>query len=239
MKLILKSLSVLIGLALIALVIISFIAWARAPDMLASTISKKLKVSVAIDDMHLSLGAIEIDKLEIGNPTGSTLPKAFTSETIRIDAPLIRYLDEAIVIDLITIEDIYLGLEFDSAKSAKGNWTTIMSNGLSTTQKNEKTKRPRKVLIKKLVLKNLSPELVYNQGDRRVRRLSTIPYMEFTNITSDQGIPSDEIMDSVLGQMLQSVFFKENLKNMLQDLILAPTDTIDTFLSPFKGLFGK
>jgi hypothetical protein len=45
-------------------------------------------------------------------------------------------------------------------------------------------------------------------------------------------------MNSVLAQMLQSVFLKENLKNMLDNLIQQP-EQIQKFITPFKGLFGS
>jgi hypothetical protein len=46
------------------------------------------------------------------------------------------------------------------------------------------------------------------------------------------------VMNSVLGDMLKQVFIKENLKNMLQELMNQP-GPIQQYLSPFKGLFGE
>ena len=232
-----------VAIVIAALVIVAFIGWSRVPDILANNHSKKLQVPVEIDDIHLSFHEIKVDNFEIGNVPGSILQKAFSAEEILVDAPLHNYLDPAIQIDEIQLNDVYLGLEFASSKSPKGNWTTIMSNLKNSTEKTSTTeKKPEKersLLIRRLVINNLQVEVVYVQDGTPVKKLPIIKQMVLQNINSQEGLPLDQIMKSVLGQMLQSVFLQENLNNMMKGVFDAPQSEFDKLLQPFKGLFNS
>jgi uncharacterized protein involved in outer membrane biogenesis len=235
MKIFFSTLAGLIVLIILAAAIVGFIFWSRVPDMLANNLSKKMKVSVTIDSMGLGLGSIDLHKIDIGNPPKSILSKAFSCNEIDVKAPLTRYLSKNIVIDEIDLKDVYLGLEFDSPSSTKGNWTRIMSNMKSTSSMEKKTDRT--VLIHKIVLTNTNVDVVYKKDGGQIKKLPTIDRMELTEISSEGGVPMDQITNSVLGEMLKQVFIKENLKNMMQDL-LQPNSPVQKFLAPFKGLFG-
>lgn len=224
---------------IVCAVILLIIVKSRIPDMVTNNLSKKLKVAVSIDSMDFLPTAIQVNKMVIANPSGyGYLPKAFSSEEIRINAPLTRYLATNIVIDEIDVNDIYLGLEFDSAKSTNGNWTVLMSNYQKEAKFNELSSEQKKrtVFIKKLLLRNISVELIFLKDGTKVKRLPKIDQIELENISSEGGLPMDQLMNSVLGNMLKSVFTKENLQNMLKDLF-NPEKTIDKVIKPFKGLF--
>ncbi len=61
--------------------------------------------------------------------------------------------------------------------------------------------------------------------------------MELTEISSEGGLPMDQILNSVLGQMLKEVFVKQNLKNMIQQFMNTPSP-VQQYLAPFKGFFN-
>jgi hypothetical protein len=228
----------LIVIIILAIVVILFLGWSRVPDMLANTMSKKLQVAVEIEDIGLSLNSLKIDNFEIGNPKGSILSKAFSSELIEIDAPLTRYLDQNIVIEQVLIDKVYLGLEFENSRSTKGNWTTIMGNlkSSSAPAAKEKEGEKRTLLIKSLVLSNIDTDVVYRQEGGKIQHLPTINRIELKNISSEGGFPIDQLMNSILGQMLQQVFIKQNLKNMLEDILDRQQGPWKQLLEPFKNL---
>jgi hypothetical protein len=256
MKTFFSTVAGFVVIIILAAVVIGFIFWSRVPDILANNLSKKMKVSVEIDGIGLGWGTIDVKKIQIGNPPGSILAKAFTCNEIDVISPFTRYLDQDIVIDEIDVKDVYLGLEFDSASGTSGNWTTIMGNLKSTTgagtdtgrhQKRRKKEEPapsasngnsRTVLIHRLVLTNIDVDVVYRKDGGKVQKLPNIPRIELTEISSEGGLPLDQIMNSVLGEMLKQVFLKQNLKNMMQNLIENPNNPIRQYLSPFKGLFN-
>ena len=255
MKTFLFSLAGIVTVIILAAVIVSFIFWSRVPDILANNLSKKMKVSVEIDSIGLGWGKIDLKKIQIGNPSGSILAKAFSCNEIDVLAPFTNYLSQNIVIDEIDVNDVYLGLEFDSASGTTGNWTTIMGNlnaspdSSAATSKGKKKRKEqpapagassssRTVLIHRLVLTNIDVDVVYRKDGGKVKRLPRIPRIELTEISSEGGLPMNQIMNSVLGEMLKQVFLKENLKNMMQDLMDNPNIPFKQYLSPFKGMFN-
>ncbi|MGE5196585.1 MAG: AsmA family protein [Anaerolineae bacterium] len=230
-----KSISGWLAIIIIVAIIIAMIGWSRVPDILAQSFSKKMKVSVQIDDINLRWDAIHIDKVEIGNPPGSILPKALGCEHVDIIAPLFHYLKKFIEIDQIALDTIYLGLEFDSQASTNGNWTTIMNNFKESERASSKNqKASRKVLIKKLILTNISIDLVYRKDGGKIKKLPPIKKLEFTNVTSEGGIPLDQMTDAILTETLRSIFQKENLKDMLQNILENEKGPFNKFVEPFK-----
>jgi hypothetical protein len=235
----LKSVLGLAVLLLVAVLVIAYVAWGRVPGSLSVLLTEKLKVPVSIEEISLSFRTVQADAIVIGNPRGSILPKAFSAQTTRLHAPLTEYLQDTIVIDTLTIDTIYLGLEFDSPTSTKGNWTVIMGNLQSSTRSSPKEEKPKSVLIKQVILTNISTEVVYKQDGGNVQKLPLIDRMELTNVSSQGGVPLDQLMNSVLGQMLQSVFVRENLKNMMNDILEQNMPSqFEDVLEPLKGLFN-
>ncbi len=238
MKTFVKSAVGLVVLVFIGALIILFIMWSRVPDILAGNLSKKLKVVVEIGDIDLSPRSIDIEKLEIGNPRGYSLPRAFAVDRIAINAPLTRYLHNDIVIDEIDLDNVYLGLEFDSPRGAQGNWTTIMHNAKAAQDSGGKSKKT--VLIHRLVLNNIQTDLLYRTQGGKVRRLPVIKRMELNEISSEGGSLSDQLMNSALGEMIKQVFIQQNLKDLL-DNVLSPgqgNSPVDQAIKQFRGLLN-
>lgn len=229
------------GVIALACIVIAglFLLSSLAPDFIASGLSKNLKVAVTIGDMSFSLDKITIKHLDIANVPNSRLPKALSIKTICSKCPLLNYLKETVNIEQITLDDIYLGLEFDTPKSAQGNWTVLMSNLESTTASTSK-EESKTVIIKELILTNIEVDVVYKSSGGSIKKLKPIPRIVLHEINSSQGFPADQIMKSVLGQMLKSVFVEENLKNMFDDFLTnPPKNAADAILQPFKSLFGS
>ncbi len=236
------KLSRIILIIILVVVAILAITWNRMPQMLANSLSKKLQVSDEIKDIKVRPGHINIEHLEIGSPQGYHLPRSFSADEISIQAPLLHYFDQNIVIEEIVLDTVYLGIEFTKLGSKEGNWTQIMKNykentgGSESSPSEEKGKKNNKsVLIKKLILKNISVDLSYRDSGT-VQHLQQIDYLEFTNITSEGGIPADQITNLIMQQMLKAVFSKENLENMIEGFLQSPQQGIQNFLQPFKGL---
>jgi hypothetical protein len=237
MKTFFKSLGGLIVLCILGAGIFLFFASSRLPNRIASYLSQTLKVGVEIGDIHFSLNKIKVDNFVVGNPPGYKLKKAFSIEDTEILAPVSRYLHDAIVIDEIDMNNVYIGLEFQSIKSTEGNWTTIMSNAQSAQTKSAASASKKTVLIKKLVLKNIKVDLLY-QSDGKVRQLRTIPQIVLTNISSQGGNLTDQLMNSALGEAVKEVFVQENLKDVLNKIFQLPSGNPSDVLNGIKGLFN-
>jgi len=212
-----------------------FFAWNMVPSWVTSKLSKEAGVTVTIGDIGATLDRINVRRFYMGNPPGRVLSKALTIQKAEIDAPISHYLEDHITIDKVDAKNIYIGVEFDKKGSSNGNWTTIMGNIKRNALQNGGKKKT--VLIRKLILRNIDIDLAYTNERGKVKRLKTIDKIELNNISSEGGIPSSVIMDIVLQQMLDEIFSRENLQNMIQGIIQG----IDSNgkLAPLQGIFGE
>lgn len=224
-------------LFIVLIIVVFFLGWSKVPDMVADNLSKKLQVQAAVGDIKLARDSIKATHLQIGNPPGyGTLPKAFSADTLLVTAPLSNYLKKDIVIEEVVVDGIYLGLEFDSISGTKGNWTVIMSYFQKAMEEAKAQAVSQKtILIKKLVFTNISTFVVFVKEGKGIKTLRKIDRMEFYNVGSEGGFPTDQLLHSILGKMLKSVFEKENLKNMLNELLKNPQKSLDTLIKPFKS----
>jgi uncharacterized protein involved in outer membrane biogenesis len=232
-KRIILSLVGIIVVAIIAAGIAIALLWSRLPGIISSKLSEKMGVNVAIGDMRFGWNDIDIHNVEVGNPRGYFLPKAFTAKIISMFTPLPNYLDNPIVIDRIEINNVYVGIELDSKGSKKGNWTAILGN----LQANQSTGKGKSVLIKKLILTNIDIDLAYTK-EHQVNHLDRIKKLEFDNVSSEKGIPYEQISSIIFNQMLKKIFTIENITDMLQNFIPQGTPGGDA-LQLFKGVFGS
>jgi len=235
-----KVLIIVFG-CVVALILLGIFGWNMLPSWISHQLSSRAKVDVSIQDIHLGTSSIEVDNIRVGNPPKTILEHALLVRKLRVDVPFSRFFDDRIVIEEMLLNDVYLGIEFDNTKSSKGNWSRIMKNLKESTGK-EKEKAASKgdtksVLIRKLILTNVNVDLAYTTGGQGVRRLRTIERLELNNISSEGGIPTAQIMDIVISEMLKNIFSKEGLKNMLDNL-LPGGDSGGSPLNTLKGLFS-
>lgn len=209
-----------------------YLFWNTVPNKLSRELSKDLQTSVFVGDATFSLKKIGLKKIVINSPKKSRLPQAFSCDQLNIRAWVTNYLKKDIEIDLIELDDVYLGLEFDSPSSANGNWTRLMENLQKATQESS-SKSKKTVLIKKLIIRNIKCQVVYLNKKDGVINLKTIDQLEFDNISSDEGFPLEQLSNSVLGKMLKEVFVKQNLKDMI-DKWVQPQQQLDKLIKPFK-----
>jgi hypothetical protein len=217
--------------------IAAFTAISKAPSYLSDKLSTQLKVPVHIGDISVSLNEIGVKQVEVENLPNHYLKKALSIDSISCKNELLNYLEKKISINEICLDGIYLGLEFNSPKGTEGNWTTLMDNLQSSSKENSPSKESKTVEIKQLVLRNIQVDVVYQSQGGKVKRLPLIKEIVLKNINTAEGLPADQITQSVLGQMLRSVFVQENLKNMFEGILEQPQNALDTLFQPFKGLF--
>jgi len=236
-----KVIAWIIALIIIALIIL-YAYWLTVPGKLSKALSEETKVTVTVAGLHMNLNTLIVNEVKIGNTPGSILPTALEINKITSQTPVIRYVyQNPLVIEELTLDDIYVGLEFDSPKGSDGNWTRIVSNMQKSREAHKaadpKNQKERVVKINKVVLKDIRIEMVFRTGDQRVRRLPPIKQIEFYDLSTEGDSISRALMDSIIVQMLEQIFLKENIKNMLKSVINLPAGTVNKVLSPFEGIF--
>jgi hypothetical protein len=238
MKTFWKLIAALFIICILAAFIFAFLLWSRMPDIVSQHLSKTLGVPVEIGDIHLSLKQITIQSLDISNPRSFRLSHALGVQEIDILAPILNYFHQDIVIDEINMKNVYIGLEFDSPHGTQGNWTVLINNAERSQQASTAASADKTVLIRRLVLTNIQPDLLY-RSEGKVRHLPVIPRIELVNITSKGGDLSDQLMNSALGQMIKEIFIKENLKEALDKIFQQIPGGNNNPVNLFKGLFGS
>lgn len=223
--------------SIIGVIIIVFVGAALCytvlPSIVSYALSKRAEVKVSVAGITLSSSDIKIKNLYIGNPSHSILPKALQVEEINVDVPINHFFKKKIVIPNLELDDLYIGLEFNSKKDHNGNWTFIMKN-LSDSDSNASKKSDTEVVIKKLKLTNLEVAIVYKTEPKKIQKIK-IPSLEFSDVSSKGGIPSAQITQLVMRQALKRIFSKEGLQNMLKD-VANPNE--EGFFESFKSLFS-
>ena len=223
----------LIILFIVLLAVILF-AWSFVPGMLSKELTQKAGVPVSISSVGLTPWSITVSDFTIGNPPGSILSKALYVGTTKIKTPFYRYFEDKIVINEATLNNIYLGLEFEKPFSQKGNWTQIMKN----FDRNSKGEDGKPVLIKKLIITNMDIEIAFRDNPSQPpKRLKGIKRMELSNVSSESGLPIAAITNQVIGSMLQEVFNREGIQNMIQG-IFNPSQSSGGVFGGLKELFG-
>lgn len=213
---------------LIAIVIIAcglgYLAYANAATIMANIISHKTQTPVTIKQVDFYRDSFTINELQVGNPNEARLPTAMKVQKIDINAPYKQYFEDPIIIDEINMADVYVNIQIYNKDQTKGNWQTIMGN------MKEEHKSPlsneRVAIIKKLVLTNIQIDLILSDG--KLHRLSPIARLEFNDIRSDKGIPTQEISEIIIQKMMNSIFLQKGLKAIIE----APVDVIKGVL-PF------
>lgn len=231
--------SVVVGFCIVVFALV-FFAWNFVPSWVSKALSNKAGVPVSISHLTLTPKNIGVYDLKVKNPKGSTLDYALKAKKITSKANVTTYFHQNITIDYLELDKIYLGLEFNSTRSSDGNWTTIMNNLRSSLKDDQATAGPKKkVLIKKLVVKNLNIDLVFKQGNKGIQHLKPIKHMEFDNVSSEGGLPTAQIMNLIMSQVLKEVFSKENIMNMLKNSIETPGKGASGFFDDLKHMFSK
>jgi uncharacterized protein involved in outer membrane biogenesis len=232
-----KAIKYIIISALVLIAII-FVCWNLAPGWITSELSKKMGVEVTIGHIGLGTKKVSAKNIRIVNPKGYKFRDALRVKSLITNTSLFTFLKKKIVIEEIQGNDIYLDLEFDRKGRSTGNWSVIMGNldkSIDEDSRKEKKKDNKSVLIKLIVLRDITIDLVYKR-ENEVRRLKPIKKIVLRNISSDEAFPTAQLTNIIMNQMLKEVFSINNLTNMLKN-ILNPNSS-GGVLTPLKGLFS-
>ncbi len=202
----------------------------HANVLLAKMISKKMRVPVSIEEVAISKDKIYIKNLEIKNPEEAQLKTALRVNEIKIQASWFNYFKSPIVLDEIQLHNIYVSIEFYNKDKTKGNWVTLMNN--LNKENFSYFSLQRTALIRQLILTDISIDLLLASGS--VNKLSPISQLEFHNISSEKGIPTQEITEIIIQKMMEQIFIIKGIKAIFIDI---PRDVVETIFAPFKFLF--
>lgn len=230
-----KALIITLALIIIALMTAG-VLWNLVPGIVSKKLTKAMGVKVHIAALSKPPANISAKGLFIDNPPGSVLKRALAASSIDTDMSYFSIFNQKIVIDHVELNDVYLGLEFNSKLSSHGNWTAIMNHLDASTKAKAGSSKSKMVLIKTLIIKNLKIDLAYRSDPKKVIHLKPIDQMVIHNVGSNNGHLAEQISAIVLNEMLKQVFSKENITNMIERIITDPSsswkETFKQFINP-------
>lgn len=216
-----KLLIILLSLIVIATGI-GYLAWSNSTHILSFILSKKIQVPVTVESLDFEKDFFSILQLQVSNPKGARLPTALKVETIDVKAPYKNYIENPIVIEEIHLDNLYLNIQIYDKDQTTGNWHTLLAN--IQEDHSHLLSIEREALIKKLLLTNIRIDLILSDG--KLHELSPIKKIEFDNVTTEKGIPIQEISEIIVQKMMHSIFLQKGLKTIIE----APVNII-------KGIF--
>jgi uncharacterized protein involved in outer membrane biogenesis len=172
--------------------------------------SRLTKTTVTLEHVRIELlnGLVQLDGLEIGNPTGFTAKNAVRLGTARVRLDLRSALSDTVVIDEILVEapDItFEGLLTSNLSVIQDNVTATAPAG-SSKPANDKPVKPavsgsKKLLIKKLSLTN--GRVITNVTGRRLPL--SLPDIHLTDIGKETGgATPEQVFSTVFSAITRS-----------------------------------
>ena len=200
--------------------------WLLKAPIMSSYLSKKMGVDVSILGITMRPSAAKIYRFKISNPMRFKSRTAFSAKEIFMQYTFGQLFATPTVIDLIELNEIFLGIEFSNPLGTQNNWTAIAAKMPERKSKGEG------VLIRKLVLNDIDIEIKGMGLDAITgsTQKKHIARLEFNNINSNEGFPTE--------QLIQAVFGSAGLKDYIKNLF-SPSNTIKDAVQPFFKLFGQ
>lgn len=178
-----------------------------------------------MQDISISSSQMKIDDLEVRNPAKAKKRTAFKAKKIEANFSLQELRGKRSVVDSILVDKVYLNVICFDALCSSNNWTEIMKGISSTEEKHSK----KQFLIKKLIIKDLTVDIHGIGGlifPSNKKKTITISYLEFDNITSESGFPTQELFIEIF----KRVGIQEYLKSFIQD----QGKMLKSLIPPFK-----
>ena len=176
---------------LIVLAVISFLWLIKAP-ILSSYISKKMGVMVSARSITVLPSHMKIRMFRVHNPKGFKSRTALSADEISLSYLWGELVGDPNVIDEIVINDVNLNVEVTDGIGKVTNWSAILDKMPARSGKSNH------FIIKKLIVNNLKIE-ISGLGVRGATQTKTIARMEFDNVDSEQGFPTQELITKIFG----------------------------------------
>ncbi|HSX26582.1 MAG TPA: hypothetical protein VLE89_06215 [Chlamydiales bacterium] len=209
-------------IVLIALAAIVFLWLIKAPVM-SSYLTSRLKIPVSMASISMWPRETTIRIFKIPNPRGYKTDNAFKALRIKVEYELGKLLGTPSEIDTITMDGVFVSIEFSNKAGTQNNWTVLGS-------KIPEEKNSRRVIVHKLILTNIRVEI---QGLAAqilgVPKNQMIERMEFDEIDSEQGFPTKKVINRI--------FENAGVQKYIEELS-NPENVFEKFTNPFKGFGG-
>lgn len=180
------------GTILLIFVALLLFLWLIKAPILSSYLSHKLGIRISAGTISVWPSSMKIKKFFIRNPKGFDVSHALKVALVDVRYQWEELKSDPSVINSITMNDLDLDVEIKDQVGQSNNWSVII-------EKMSKTNRSSKrVVIRKLILKNLKVHV--SGGPFSSPETRTFDLMEFENIDSKEGFPTEELIEKIFGK---------------------------------------
>lgn len=207
-------------------------------------------VTLASSNVELFSGKGTLKGLQISNPDGFVSDYAFYMDEVSIAMQPKTLLENTIIIDKILVNLPRISYEINTA----GNNISVLQNRIAKNTSSgggsagaEKSKKPaKKILIKDLLLKGGTVNVVLNSFGSATKQEVALPDIHLTNISSDgEGVSSEKLAVLIMAAV-QKNLLKVNLNNLgrnIEDLGKGAGDgikkTLDDADKSIRNFLGR
>jgi hypothetical protein len=204
------------SIPLIILIALVFL-WLMKPVFLSSYLTSKLGVPVSVGSLSISPSQTVMKGFRIKNPYHYKTKSAFKAEKTQVDYQFSHLFGTPTQIALLSLQDVFLSVEFDNPGGTKNNWTKILSEIPAPVH------TQKEIVLHRITIDNLTVEL-RGLGLAGTQR-RTVDHIELDEIDSKNGFPTKELVGKIFGGA--------GIQDYIKD-ILNPTNTIKDLLTPFS-----
>lgn len=187
--------------------------WLIKVPVLSFALTKKLRVPVSMEWVTVWWDQTTVRDFSIRNPKGFHSRDAFRAQETTIDYHLKELFSDPTVIEKIELNTIFVDVELSSLDGSKNNWTAI-SDGMP------KQKSSHPVMIRKLILTNFTIS-IQGLGVDGATTTRHFERLEFDNIDSEHGFPTEQLIHKVFGGLDLDDFIKDafNPVHLIEDAV--------------------
>lgn len=206
----------IVRMAFVAVFLVSIFLiylWVERVFVLERFLSKKLHARVSLDEININFDSFEITGLRIESLSKSYMPYAFSGGVIVVEMNLLELFKSKVHIKRIKIIDPKICLELYNSYGNDNNWAHILNNLPMESP-------GKKFALDQLMMSNLQFEVFRSNG--RVISLPAIPYLEFKNFGSRNGLTMPELSKIVFQTILYTLTKRQSLGGILDNVSLMP-----------------
>jgi len=188
----------------LSIAIIAASLWLLEAPFVSSYLSRTLGMRVSVATVFIGPSEIKMKKFKISNPYKYRERYALKAKSILSSYQWKNLTSNPRIIDQIEIDQIKLAIEFSNALGTQNNWADLIS------KIPKKKEHAKEVIVSKLILTNVTVNVV-GMGFLAKGETRTIDRMEFANVSSKEGFPTNELISQIFG--------RANLMQYIKDVI--------------------
>lgn len=223
----LKLLTTLALLVVIAIIATIFYINLYGADYAADYLSKLIKLPVSIEKVEVSWRHLSLKHVDIKNRSQTAIASTFKADLVQVNVKPFDLLKNIIPIHEVAIENAIIGIEMKNFTGSENNWEGILNTLFSYSSPLD----PKKVVINKLCVKDLSIQAKHQMFGAYSIILPVIPRIDVDKLTANTPLTIPEALNIIFRAILTPISEKEGFGQIL--------DKVDEMPPSIKAIFSQ